>query len=146
LEKKKKEKINCNWKNVGACSSCGFRMIVNEISSVEKMPVKPEKGKGAVDRRYIVSITKGDNDEEDVIWGFKYRADGWQLSAGFKHVKSHPLFRKLVLGGVDNALIVSDGEQGEDGNYVISGPGAGPEPTTTSMIMDAENILMKKES
>lgn len=95
----------------------------------------------AQDRRYIVSITKTENGEEDVIWGFKHQAGKWHISAGFKHIKDNPLFRKLIPSGVDNALLISEGDFGRDGTYVVSGPGAGPGPTTTSMIMDAEQIL-----
>jgi len=93
------------------------------------------------DRRYIVSFTKDINGEEDVIWGFRHHIGEWHISAGFKHIKGNPLFRKLIPNGVDNAVLVSEGEFGRDGTYVLSGPGAGPGPTTTSMMIDAKNIL-----
>ena len=95
----------------------------------------------AQNRRYIVSIEKNGNREKDVIWGFKHHIGNWCLSAGFKHIDDNPLFRKLIPEGVDNAVLISEGEFGRDGTYIVSGPGAGPGPTTNSMIIDAENIL-----
>jgi len=95
----------------------------------------------ASNRRYIVSITKEKNNEEDVIWGFKHTIDGWHISAGFKHINDNPLFKKLIPSGVDNSILISEGEYGRDGNYTLVGPGAGAGPTTNSMIIDAEKIL-----
>ena len=99
----------------------------------------------ANNRRYIVSITKGNN-KEDVIGGFKYQIDDWTISAGFKRIDDNPLFRKLIPEGVDNAVLISEGEFGREGTYVLSGPGAGSGPTTNSMIIDAEAILLKRDS
>lgn len=101
----------------------------------------------AQNRRYIVSIEKKRDKrdkEEDVIWGFKHYAGDWCISAGFKHIDDNPLFRKLIPKGVDNAVLISEGEFGRDGTYVLSGPGAGPGPTTNSMMIDAEIILSKR--
>ena len=97
----------------------------------------------SVRRRYIVSITKYNNHEEDVIWGFKHNVGEWYISAGFKDLKKNPLFKKLVPNGVDNAVLISEGRHGIDGNYVLSGPGAGPGPTTASMMRDAVKILLR---
>lgn len=97
----------------------------------------------AQERRYIVSISRTENGEENVIWGFRHQVGNWYISAGFKHLRDNPLFRKLIPSGVDNALLISEGEFGRDGTYVLSGPGAGPGPTTNSMIIDAKNILKK---
>lgn len=97
--------------------------------------------KEAANRRYIVSITRDENNEEDVIWGFKHQIGGWHISAGFKHMEDNPLFRELIPSGVNNAVLVSEGEFGKDGNYVLVGPGAGAGPTTNSMVIDAEKIM-----
>ena len=93
----------------------------------------------AANRRYIVSIAKEDN-EKDVIWGFKHKIGGWHISAGFRDM-SNPFFKKLILSSVDNAVLISEGESGIYGNYILSGPGAGSKPTVNSMIRDAEKIL-----
>ena len=98
----------------------------------------------AQNRRYIVSIEKKVDDEEDVIWGFKHSVGDWCISAGFKHTDDNPLFTKLIVEGVGNAVLISEGEFGRDGAYVLSGPGAGSGPTTNSMIIDAVEILFKK--
>lgn len=95
----------------------------------------------AQERRYIVSISRTGNGEENVIWGFKHQVGDWHISAGFKHLRDNPLFRKLIPSGVDNALLISEGDFGRDGSYVVSGPGAGAGPTTNSMIIDAERLI-----
>jgi homoserine dehydrogenase len=91
-------------------------------------------------RRYIVSLTRkpvgGDR-----IGGFDYTVDGWTLSAGFRNCNDNPLYRRLVHGGVNNSLLISEGEYGKDGSYVVSGPGAGASPTAASMIQDARELL-----
>jgi aspartokinase/homoserine dehydrogenase 1 len=97
--------------------------------------------KEAVNRRYIVSITKDVNNEEDVIGGFKHKVDDWYVSVGFKHIEENPLFRELIPSGVNNSVILSEGKFGKDGSYKLSGPGAGSGPTTNSMVIDAEKIL-----
>jgi homoserine dehydrogenase len=97
----------------------------------------------AQERRYIVSITKNGNGEENVIWGFNHQVGDWHISAGFKHIRDNPLFRKLIPSGVDNALLISEGDFGRDGSYVVSGPGAGPGPTANSMIIDAETLIKR---
>lgn len=93
-------------------------------------------------RRYIVSITREDN-EEDVIGGFKHRIDDWVISSGFKNIHENPLFLQLVPRGVNNSVLIYEGRYGIDGTYRLSGPGAGPGPTTSSMIKDAIKFLQK---
>jgi homoserine dehydrogenase len=47
----------------------------------------------------------------------------------------------LKIGGANNALLMYEGKDGENGIYSVSGPGAGAEPTTASMILDLEKLL-----
>jgi homoserine dehydrogenase len=96
----------------------------------------------AGNRRYIVSITK-ENNEEDVIGGFKHKVGDWNISAGFKNKSENPLFLRLIPSGVNNAVLVSEGLHGIDGTYILSGPGAGAGPTASSMIKDAIKLLSK---
>jgi len=65
------------------------------------------------------------------------------LSAGFKHVDDHPLYKNLIVPGVENALLTLEGA--EENIYLFRGPGAGPDPTTDSMIADAKNILHMRD-
>ena len=102
--------------------------------------------KEAINRRYIVSISRKQNNEEDTIWGFKHEINGWHISAGFKHIEDNPLFKELIPNGVNNAVLISEGKFGSYGSYKISGPGAGPEPTANSMIIDARKILTKNKN
>jgi len=93
--------------------------------------------KEAAFRRYIVSITRKE-EEEDIIRGFKFKINDWYVSAGFKYWALNPLFSQLIPSGANNAALI----YGPDGIYVLTGPGAGPTPTVLGGIMwDLENIL-----
>ncbi len=107
---------------------------VCEISSSEIKKLIEESTK----RRYVVSITRHDDYEKGVVWGFKHKIGKWYLSAGFKRIDRNPLFKRLVPDSVNNALLISEGRNKK---YIVSGPGAGPEPTVNSMMIDAENII-----
>ena len=96
----------------------------------------------AADRRFIVSITREDGDN-DMIGGFTYCIDGWNISAGFRRVQESPMFQQLIPSGVNNALMIVEGEYGSDGTYVVKGQGAGAKPTISSMMKDAERLTMK---
>ncbi len=109
-------------------------------------------------RRYIVSIIKQKTDvnnadgnreyskredrvEREIIGGFEYQAGDWHLSAGFREISENPLFCLFIPHGVNNALLIAEGEEGKDGVYVLTGPGAGSSPTAAAMLRDAEKIL-----
>ncbi len=96
----------------------------------------------ASDRRFIVSITKGE-ENNGMVGGFNYSIDGWNVSAGFRSVQENPLFQQLIPSGVNNALMIVEGEYGSDGTYVVKGQGAGAKPTTSSMMKDAERLMKK---
>ncbi len=123
---------------------CGFGEIrakdikVKEITKDELKKLVRE----SASRRYIVSIVKEKEDNEDVVGGFKCERNGWYVSAGFKNRYYNPLFRQLVPPGVNNAVLI----HGLEGTYATTGPGAGPTPTVMgSMIKDIENISRNEE-
>ena len=88
-------------------------------------------------RRYIISITRGEN-KEDVIGGFKFKINNWYVSGGFKNRIHNPLFLQLIPPGVNNAALI----YGPNGTYILTGPGAGATPTVLGGIMpDIENLL-----
>lgn len=88
-------------------------------------------------RRFIVSITKEEN-EEDVIGGFKFPINGWWVSDGFKNRTQNPLFLQLVPPGVNNAVLI----HGVDGTYLLTGPGAGATSTVMgSIIKDIQDLI-----
>ncbi len=97
-------------------------------------------------RRFIVSITRDSDLEPDVIGGFRVENNGWVISAGFKNTHANPLFARLVLGGVNNALLIHEGRDGVDGTYVVSGQGAGAFPTTKAMLIDVQRLLKSNSS
>ncbi|MBU1876740.1 hypothetical protein KKA72_00065 [Patescibacteria group bacterium] len=89
-------------------------------------------------RRYIVSITKEEDEEEDIIGGFRFKTNDWYVSGGFKNRNHNPLFLQLVPPGVNNASLI----HGIDGTYILTGPGAGVTPTVLGGIMkDVESFL-----
>lgn len=93
-------------------------------------------------RRYIVSITKADIGD-NVIGGFRYEADGWIISAGFKYTGESPIYSRLAPSGVNNSILFYEGSDGLDGAYMLTGQGAGAGPTTSSMIIDALRLVKK---
>ncbi len=100
--------------------------------------------KQAKQRRYIVSITSKKLDD-DIIGGFNYESNGWFISAGFKQTDENPLFSRLKVSGVNNALLFYEGKDGKNGTYDTSGQGAGENPTSSSMIKDLEILLKNKQ-
>jgi len=111
----------------------------NEIGEPELKKLIKESKK----RRYIVSISKEDNGE-DIIGGFKHKIEDWIISAGFKDISENSLYSKLVPSGVNNSILICEGEHGINGTYVLSGQGAGAHPTASSMIKDAINLVANK--
>ncbi len=95
--------------------------------------------KDASSRRYIVSFTREDR-KEDVIGGFRHYSGGWVISAGFKNINKNPFYSAMLPSGVNNSILFNEG-----GNetYVLSGPGAGAGPTTSSMLIDAVRLVNK---
>lgn len=92
-------------------------------------------------RRYIVSVTRAPPDHEDVIAGFQFQHGNWYVTGGFKRTDQNPLYHQLVPPGAGNAVLISEGPYGADGAYVLHGPGAGPRPTSRSMMIDADHLL-----
>ncbi len=119
-----------------------MRAMDVEVQNIELSQLK-RLVKEAANRRYIVSIMRESNGEENVIWGFKHKIEDWYISGGFKHIEDNPLFRELLPSGVNNAILTSEGDFGKDGSYVLMGPGAGASPTALSMVIDAERILSR---
>ncbi|MEM2994426.1 MAG: hypothetical protein QXI91_00200 [Candidatus Bathyarchaeia archaeon] len=118
---------------------CGFGEVRAKEIQVKGISEKDEKRlvREAAFRRYIVSITK-EEDEEDIIGGFRFKLDGWYVSGGFKNRNHNPLFLQLVPPGVNNAALI----YGDDGTYILTGPGAGAQATVLGAVMrDLENLL-----
>ncbi len=121
---------------------CGFGEIrAKEINAQPITETDLRKlSKGAVVRRFIVSITKEDN-EEDVIGGFRFKLNQWYISGGFKN--QNPLLLEMIPPGVNNAVLI----RGVGGTFTLAGPGAGVTPTVVESVMkdleDIEGNLLK---
>lgn len=121
---------------------CGFTperirasdLAVKEMREPEVAQVIREAGQ----RRYIVSILRGAPQHNDRLGGFQHQVGGWTILGGFQAIASNPLFAQLVLPGITNGVLIS---QGEEGVYRATGPGGGPGPTTSAMIKDALQLL-----
>ncbi len=98
------------------------------------------------ERRYVVSLTRQKNKEDTIGGGFSFHAGGWFVSAGFKEIPKGSLLARAVPEGVDNSMLISEGENGSDGIYVLTGPGAGAGPTTAAMLKDADHMMKTKKS
>ncbi|MBN1156596.1 hypothetical protein JXA85_03210 [Candidatus Woesearchaeota archaeon] len=127
---------------------CNMLGIKNNVDDIKIKPITEHDLKklikGSKIRRYIVSITKGQDVEEDIIGGFKLKMNNnWYLSCGFKNIEENPVYSRLVPPGVNNALMICEGEHGKLGTFILSGPGAGPGPTANSMMIDAHKLLEK---
>lgn len=94
-------------------------------------------------RRYIVSWYRTPMiiPKNDIIAGFKYKVGAWRIVGGFQRVDRNPLFSELSKSGSANGMVIATGPDEQDGVYAISGPGAGPGPTSASMIHDARKLL-----
>jgi len=125
-----------------SCNIASQRLLAKDIKTqlIDITQLKKLERESS-DRRFIVSITRDSNNEDDVLV-FKHKIGNWYISAGFKHIGGNPLFRKLVPSGVNNAVLISEGRLGRDGSYILTGPGAGAAPTSLSMLIDAERILI----
>lgn len=117
---------------------CGFGEIQAKHIKVKTITERELKKlvREAMFRRYIVSITKEDN-EEDLIGGFNFTLGDWHISAGFKNRSQNPLFLQLVPPGVNNAVLI----HGFDGTYILTGPGAGAVPTVGRIIEDIGKLV-----
>lgn len=139
----KKTAIICNFLGLGRGED---RPVIEMINDVYKPLQQEELAKlmsEANTRRYIISITKKEQDE-DMISGFRIRLkDGWNISGGFKRISDNPHYSRLMLPGVNNALMICEGKDGKYGTSIVSGPGAGPGPTANAMMIDAYRLLRK---
>jgi len=100
--------------------------------------------KEASNRRYIFSIMKKGYEikEDDIIGGFKYQMYDYFISAGFKKINSDKSYESMKVPGVYNSLAILDGkDQRTYGVYNLQGPGAGAEPTVSSMMKDGKDII-----
>lgn len=108
-----------------------FRRLVNEIER----------------RRYIVSIERNGLERiEDIINGFMIKSRDWIVSGGFRDITTNQLYSELNTEGANNALIITTREGAEEKVALfLKGPGAGPGPTTSAMMIDAM-ALFKENS
>ena len=112
-------------KAVILCNIAGFSPI--RAKDIETQEINEQQLQQIIkeNRRYIVSITK---EKQEHIGGFTHQIEDYILSAGFRIPP-----KQLILSGVDNALLIND--------KFVTGPGAGPDPTTEAMLKDAEELI-----
>jgi len=97
-------------------------------------------------RRFIVSIYSTSDKlvapgakypEGDIIGGFDYQHEDWQIVGGFRNVNRNPLFSNLAdASGPLAGFVIGLGPNETDGIYSLTGPGAGVSPTANAMIDD----------
>lgn len=64
----------------------------------------------------------------------------WHIEGGFRNSSSESGLRQWVPQGVFNAVRVSEGRFGANCTLTLSGQGAGPKPTVTSMLVDFHEL------
>jgi len=69
-----------------------------------------------------------------------YHIDDWSITLTFRQITRVSRLSSWLPGGVGNAVHIIEGELGSGGEYTLSGPGAGYEPTTSSMLTDYEEL------
>lgn len=131
-----KTAILFNAGRFGNCHITADALLAGKLADAEMKDLL----KNAPGRRYIVSFTREDRNE-DVIGGFKYHAGKWVISAGFKNINGNLLYKAMLPRGVNNSILINEGK---NETYVLSGPGAGAGPTASSMLIDAFRLVQKK--
>ena len=108
------------------------RELTNE--HLEQLVTEPER------RRFVVSITRNNQNDKDYIGGFSHTIDGWNINAGFKKLSGKDEIAHLKPQGLCNTLYILN-DKGQ--YYCVNGPGTGPDATTDVMIEDAINIIRR---
>lgn len=64
----------------------------------------------------------------------------WYVAGALRSIDSGSSQYSWIPTGVGNAVKISDRYSGSESGYLLTGPGAGHEPTTTAMIADYERL------
>lgn len=95
--------------------------------------------------RYVVSISRGRQNDFEAIAGYKFNfgARNLSVSAGFRSIAYDEKLWRLKLPGAENGIIARKVGPGDIAGtyYFQNGIGAGPEVTAERMIKDAEKLL-----
>ncbi len=94
-------------------------------------------------RRMVVSFTNKTPPKELHRLGKQFGPrciDGWHITGSFRQVTQASQLSSWLPGGVGNAVHIIEGKLGSGGIYTLSGPGAGPEPTTSAMLADFDEL------
>ena len=95
----------------------------------------------AAEYRFVVTFTNRKEFTPHEYFGphFRVSVEDWEIEGGAREIKS---VHWRLPDDVDNALCIVEGNAfGSGGRYVLYGPGAGVEQTTTAMLNDAERLL-----
>jgi homoserine dehydrogenase len=100
----------------------------------------------AQDHRYCVSYSRrpiggfaNEKGEPHIRAGrFDIKHDGWFISAGFRKLGQNKTIDEWLPKGINCSIMCC---QDEDGEYTLTGTGAGPMPTAGVMLDDAEQLL-----
>jgi homoserine dehydrogenase len=92
----------------------------------------------AANHRLVVSFSNRTGQKRHSFFNgnFEITLDGWHIQGGFRNTHDDAELLSWLPGGVGNAVHIVEGELGSGGQYTLTGPGAGHEPTTTAMLND----------
>ncbi len=95
------------------------------------------------DYRLVVSFSNHKQTKEHPRFGKQFGLhfiDGWHITGSFRQITQASQLSLWLPAGVGNAVYITEGELGSGGKYILSGPGAGHEPTTSAMLADFEEL------
>jgi homoserine dehydrogenase len=95
--------------------------------------------------RLVISFSNSHNAHHYDFVGshFVTNVDGWNIQGGFRDIQKDPELATWLPPGVGNAIHITEGKLGSGGRYTLTGPGAGHEPTTTTILNDIRSLEWK---
>lgn len=119
----------------------------SKLGALELAPWQLEElSQKAADYRFVVSFSNRTAPKRHSFFNdnfFEIAVGEWYIQGGFRQVHGDTDLASWLPGGVGNAAHIIEGELGSGGKYILSGPGAGHEATTTVMQNDAERLLKR---
>ncbi|MFZ2593811.1 MAG: hypothetical protein WAX38_03510 [Minisyncoccia bacterium] len=96
--------------------------------------------------RLVVTLSNAPSPQPFEYTGahFMTNVDGWNIQGGFRDTQKEPELHTWLPPGVNNALHITEGKLGSGGRFLVSGPGAGHEPTTSAIMNDIKKYFGSK--
>ncbi len=102
-----------------------------------------ELSRRSASTRLVIQFSNAENAKIAEYSGCQFvtSVDGWTIQGGFRNLQKEPELLQWLPGGVGNALHITEGKLGSGGKYLLTGPGAGAEATTSALLNDIQEIV-----